>query len=193
MVRNYIKKGRKRRDPLPAGPIKRDGSFSIDHRDERLRRNPGVKTYLKRLRRDLIRDLSPEGEAHLTAARHLVLDRLLQKVATVRIIEEWLAEHGFVRRDKLAQTPPVLDSEPIMKLWLTLNSQIREDVRLLGLDRQAIEVTDLSPLELAAAVDAEDAELVDDAGDCSTREAFAPHTATHGETDGESGSEGEGE
>jgi hypothetical protein len=140
----YVKKAD--RDPLPGGPLARHGGYSVAHRDELLRRNPEITRYLKMVRRGLIRDLSPEGEEHMTTARHVILDRLMQKVATVRLVETYLAEHGILRRDSLAKK--VLEAEPITTLWLALNNQIREDLKLLGLERRPLEAIILTPDQL---------------------------------------------
>ena len=131
----YIKKA----DRVPYGPLARHGGYSVAHKDELLKRHPEIQRYLKVVRRGLIRDTCPEGEEHLTMARRLVLDRLMQKLATARLIETYLAENGFLRRDRAAQK--VLEAEPIMTTWLALNHQIRLDLQLLGLERKALDIT----------------------------------------------------
>ena len=135
-----------KRERVPAGPLARHGGYSVAHKDELLKRHPEIQLYLKVVRRGLIRDLSPEGEAHLTTARHIILDRLMQKLATVRLVETYLSEHGILRRDRLEQK--VLDAEPITTMWLALNNQIRSDIQLLGLDRKSIDVTAMTPDEM---------------------------------------------
>ena len=140
----YVKKAD--RDRIPGGPLARHGGYSVAHKDELIIRHPEIRLYLKVVRRGLIRDLSPEGEEHMTTARHCVLDRLMQKLATARLVETYLAEHGILRRDKLAEK--VLDAEPITTLWLALNNQIREDLKLLGLDRKPLDAITLTPDEL---------------------------------------------
>ena len=115
----YIRKA----DHAPYGPLAKHGGYSVAHKDELVKRHPEIQLYLKVIRRGLIRDLSPEGEAHMTTASGLLLDRLMQKLATARIIESYLADHGILRRDKL-EKDKVLDAEPVMTIWLALNTQI---------------------------------------------------------------------
>jgi hypothetical protein len=73
----------------------------------------------------------------------------MQKLATARLIEEYLAEHGLSRQDKLREK--TLEAHSITTLWLSLNNQIREDLKLLGLERRALEAEVLTPQELLAA------------------------------------------
>ena len=136
----YIKKAD--REHAPYGPLAKHGGYSVARKDELVRRHPEIQLYLKIIRRDLIRDLSPEGEEHLTAARRLILDRLMQKVATVRLIEIWLAENPSA----------ILAAASVTGLWLSINTGILKDLLALGLDRRAIDVTPLSPAELMAEV-----------------------------------------
>ena len=180
----YIRKAD--RDKIPGGPLARHGGYSVAHKDELLRRHPEIQLYLKVVRRGLIRDLSPEGEAHLTTARHLLLDRLMQKLATVRLVETYLSEHGILRRDKLEQK--VLDAEPITTVWLALNNQIRADIQLLGIERKSLEAVVLTPAELLleAAKDEEGAE------DEARRIEDGPGGESVGQTEASEGQGGEG-
>lgn len=143
----YVKKAD--RDRIPGGPLARHGGYSVAHKDELIRRRPEIRLYLKVVRRGLIRDVCPEGEEHLTMARHIVLDRLMQKLATARLIEEYLAEHGIL---KPKANRKLLEAQHITTLWLALNNQIREDLKLLGLDRRPLEAIVLSTSELVDAV-----------------------------------------
>jgi len=165
MMGNYVRKAD--RDKIPGGPLARHGGYSVAHKDELVKRHPEIQLYLKVIRRGMIRDLSPEGEAHLSTARGLLLDRLMQKLATARLIETYLSEHGILRRDRLEHK--VLDGEPILTHWLALNNQIRSDIQLLGLDRRSLEATPLTPeqmlLDAHADVVAQDAEIVKPGGD----------------------------
>ena len=138
----YIKKA----DRGPYGPLAKHGGYSVAHKDALLKRHPEIQLYLKVVRRGLIRDTCPEGEEHMTMARHVVLDRLMGKLATVRLIETYLSENGIIRRDKLALK--ILDAEPITALWMSLNHAIRQDLELLGLDRKPLDIT-LTPADLA--------------------------------------------
>ena len=137
-------------EALPGGPLARRGGWSVAEKDKLLRRRPEIRRYLKIIQRDIVRDICPEGEEHLTAARRLLLDRLMSKLATARLIESYMAERGIVRQDKLEQQN-VLEAEPLMSTWLSLNLQIREDLKLIGLDRRPLAAEVLSPMQLLEA------------------------------------------
>jgi len=132
----YIRKAD--RANLPQAALARHGIYAnAPHQEAIFARHPEIMAYLRIVRRGLVRDLSPEGEAHMTTAKHVVLDRLMSKLKMSALIEAYLAENGIIRRDKLAQK--VLDPEPITSLWLGLNHQIRLDLQLLGLERKALD------------------------------------------------------
>ena len=137
------------------------------HGDDIARRHPEIRVYLKVVRRDLIRDLCPEGEEHLPTAKAILVSRLMQKLATTRIIEEYLSEHGLLRRDRLTKEK-ILEGEPIMGHWLALQTQIRKDLQALGMERRTLDVT-MTPeqmlLDAHADVVAQDAEIVKPGGD----------------------------
>jgi hypothetical protein len=107
----------------------------------------------------------------------------MSKLASVRLVEKYLAENP----------KEILAAASVTGLWLSINAAILKDLLALGLERRALEADVLSPLELAAAVDAEAAV---DARDCPTGEANAPHTAAHSDFAGDPGSgagEGQGQ
>ena len=133
----YIRKAD--RANLPQAALAKHGIYATSpHQEAIFARHPEIMAYLRVVRRGLVRDLSPEGEAHMTTAKHVVLDRLMGKLKMSGLIEAYLSENGIIRRDKLAQK--VLDPEPITSLWLALNHQIRLDIQLLGLERKALDV-----------------------------------------------------
>jgi hypothetical protein len=140
-VSKYIKVADRPR--LGLGPLDH-GAYSIRYRNELLRAHPEILWHVNAVRRGVLRDLCPEGEKHLEMARRVILDRCLRKLATALLIEANLTE------------AKVQEAAPVMGLWMDLNKQIRDDLKLLGLDRKALEVVELTPLELAAAVEAED-------------------------------------
>jgi hypothetical protein len=152
MTTKRLKEGEEK---LPGGPLARHGGYSVAMKDQLLRRRPEILRYLKRTQRDIVRDICPEGEEDLTAARRILIDRIMSKLATVRLIETYLGEHGILRRDKL-EGARILEGEPIFQVWLSLNNQIREDLKLIGFDRKALEAEVLTPAELLEAA-AEDA------------------------------------
>jgi hypothetical protein len=141
-------------EKLQGGPLARHGGYSVAMKDELLRKRPEILRYLKRMQRDIVRDICPEGEEHLTAARRCILDRLFSKLATARLIEAYLGEYGILRHDRL-ENQKILEGEPILEVWLALNNQITKDLQVLGLDRKALDITELTATELAEAIDAD--------------------------------------
>jgi hypothetical protein len=134
----YVRKAD--RPNLPQAALARHGVYAnAAHQEAILTRHPEIMAYIRIVRRGFVRDLSPEGEAHMTTAKHVILDRLMGKLKMSGLIEAYLSENGIIRRDKLAQK--VLDPEPITSLWLGLNHQIRLDIQLLGLERRALDIT----------------------------------------------------
>ncbi len=126
----------KKEPHVPYGPLAKHGGYSIAHKAELLQRRPEIQQYLKTVRRDLIRDLAPEGEIHLSAARRIILDRLFSKLSTVRLLEAWLAENP-------AQ---ILEAVAATGLWLSTNTAILKDLLALGLDRKVLEA-EATPLD----------------------------------------------
>lgn len=130
----YIKKA----DRLKYGTGPLDyGPYAILYPSAVLANHPEIARYVNAIRRRLINDLSPAGAEHLSAARHVILSSCCRKLSKMLVIEESLTE------DKLLAAGPLLD------LWMQLNKAIRDDLRMLGLDRVALE-TDASVLEVIA-------------------------------------------
>ena len=133
------------------------GPYAILHSSAVLAAHPEIVSYCNTIRYHLLKDLSPAGPEHLSTARHVILSSCCRKLSKLLVIEEALTE------DKLLAAGPLLD------LWLALNKQIRDDLKLLGLDRASIDATPLTPdemlLDAHADVVAQDAEIVKPGGD----------------------------
>ena len=154
----YVRKAD--RPNLPQGALVKHGFYAnAAHQAELLGRHPEIMSYLGVVRRGFVRDLSPEGEAHMTTAKHLILDRLMRKLSMAKLIEAFLDEHGFLRQDK----PGMFDVESITSLWLALNHQIRLDLQLLGLERKALDA-ELTVLDVIAEFDKDKAAKAAEAG-----------------------------
>jgi hypothetical protein len=159
-VSKYIRKAD--RANLPQAALAKHGIYATSpHQEAIFARHPEITAYLRIVRRGLVRDLSPEGEAHMSTAKHVILDRLMGKLKMSGLIEAYLAENGIIRRDKLAQK--VLEPEPITSLWLALNHQIRLDLQLLGLERKALDA-ELTVLDVIAEFDKDKAAKAAEAG-----------------------------
>lgn len=180
MTTKRLKEGE---EELPHGPLARHGGYSVAMKDELLRSRPEILRYLKRTQRDIVRDICPEGDVHLTATRRILIDRVMSKLATVRLIETYIGEHGILRQDRLDQR--VLEAEPIFGVWLSLNNQIREDLKLIGFERKALEAEALTPMQLLEAA-GEDADLAAQGAQEGPQEAReAPIEAGEPDTTGE--------
>jgi hypothetical protein len=154
------------RKRLAPGPLKRQGGYSLaispEMEDALLTQHPEILTYIRRLRKGFIVDICPEGEAFLSTAKRLLLDRLCQKVGWLRVLETYVAKAGMLRRDSLAKG--VLSEMPILNFWSNLSNSLRRDLELLGLERRPLEVEALEVGELMEAVAREsvqDAEVVE--------------------------------
>lgn len=166
----YVKKAD--RDKLPHGPLGRHGGYSVAHKDELIRRRPEIAVYLKTVRLGLARDLCPEGEEHMTTARRIILDRLMSKLSTVRLIEAWLAENP-------AQ---ILAAASVTGLWLSTNTAILKDLLALGLERRALEV---QPLDAILADYAPGGRLA--GAECAEAGAAEPEPGKDGQGDDQGG------
>jgi hypothetical protein len=110
------------------------GPYAILHSSAVLAAHPEIVSYCNTIRYHLLKDLSPAGPEHLSTARHVILSSCCRKISKMLVIEESLTE------DKLLAAGPLLD------LWMQLNKAIRDDLRMLGLDRVTLEA-DASVLE----------------------------------------------
>ena len=119
------------------------GARAIVYRADLIREYPEVV----RLTRDwwdgMVADLG--GPAALTTAQEVLLSRVISKVQTAALIEIWLGKHGILRRDSLDRK--LLEAEPIVATWLSINNAIRADLQLLGIKR--VETADPEPSLLA--------------------------------------------
>jgi len=132
-------------------PIIRHGAYSYltrltvpDHRAY-------LRPYLSAIREGLIRDLGPD-ETDLTTAQRLLIDRIVGQAGVIRLIEEHCREQGIFQ-GRLLQ--PVL-----AKNYGSFVNSLRLNLQALGIDKRAGEKI-LNPLELAATIDSQKAEIVD--------------------------------
>jgi hypothetical protein len=114
-----------------------------------------LRAYLQAARDGLIEDLGPREE-DLTTAQRVLVDRAISKLSVVRCIEEHVKEEGVFRGRELS---------PVMaKSYITYCESIRRDLEALGISKRAGERV-LSPLEIAAEIDAGKAKEAPDLGD----------------------------
>ena len=127
-ISKNVQKPRKRtgRPPKHAG-------YSIVGRDELMTEYPCVRKYVQDCRDGLIRDCAGR-ESELTTGQAILIDRAVQKISLIRLIEVFLARHGAL--SKAAKEKNVLDLEPIVERWQTANNSLRQDLALLGIERR---------------------------------------------------------
>jgi len=88
-----------------------------------------LQGYLSGVREGLIEDQG--GEANLSTARKVLIDRVIGKIGIVRLIEEHAREEGVFQDGKLAD---VLGAN-----YLAYTNSIRHDLTALGLDPEKAE------------------------------------------------------
>lgn len=127
----------------------RSGAYSLIVKAGELpKRRTYLRAYLQAARDGLIEDLGPR-EADLTTAQRVLVDRAVSKLSVVRCIEEHVKEEGVFRGRELS---------PVMaKSYITYCESIRRDLEALGISKRVGERV-LSPLEIAAEIDAEKVE-----------------------------------
>jgi hypothetical protein len=148
---NAFKRKKKRRTGRP--PM--HGAFALVYRDEVVRQFPELTRYTRDVYDGLLDDLAPEGKDTLPIAKRIILDRLLSKLLTAGLLDIYLGQHGILQREALARK--TLECEPAVNTWLAVNHAILRDLQALGLERKELEPRDISPLDIAAEIDAKKA------------------------------------
>jgi len=92
--------------------------------------------YFREVRAGLIKDLG--GEANVSTAQMVLVDRIIFKIGFLRLIEIWIAEKG---------SPFATDGqrlEPVIEIYLSYANSLRNDLNLLGIQKKDFpEVIDL--------------------------------------------------
>jgi hypothetical protein len=101
------------------------------------RKNGHIWRYIQAVRETYISDLTAgQGEEALTAGQRILLDRLIQKISIVRIIENSLRPVGIFQAG--------LEIRGVLNFWRLMNDSIRQDIATLGLKRIPPEPKDIS-------------------------------------------------
>jgi hypothetical protein len=106
-----------------------------------------LRAYLTEIREGLIRDVAGTEE-DLTTAQKILVDRACSLLSIIRCVEEHTREHGVFKGRELA---PVL-----LKSYCAYSAELRRTLDMLGIRGKATDKI-LSPLEIAAEIDAEKA------------------------------------
>ena len=137
MMETNLKPRRKRRIGRPP----KHGGLSLVYRADLVKEHPELRRYLQDCRDGLIDDLAAGDEDALTTGQRILVDRTIQKLSLARLIEIYITKTGVLRRDRL--NSKVLEVEPILIYWQSLNHAIRSDLAILGLKRA--EITEPEP------------------------------------------------
>jgi hypothetical protein len=129
-------------------PIIRHGAYSYMTKLSLPDNRAYLRPYLSGVREGLILDLGPTEE-DLTTAQKLLIDRVVGQTGVIRLIEEHCREQGIFRGARLQ---PVLAAN-----YGAFTSSLRLNLQALGINARAGEKI-LSPLEIAAEIDAEKAD-----------------------------------
>ena len=120
---------------LARGRPQKHGAYSIISKGRLPKNRRRVQIYLQEVRAGLIQDLGPTP-ADLTTAQKILIDRVVQKLAIMRCIEEWADVHGLFEENNLI--PPIKD------FYLSCSNSLRLDLQALGIGaRKSEQIVDL--------------------------------------------------
>lgn len=154
----------------PGHPVKH-GAYSLAIQDALLKKNPRVTRYLVDTRAGLVRCVGGSEDA-LSEQQRVMIDRIISKLAICRLIELYVERYGaFPTRTVKGKTIVRLELVPCLGVnYLAFSNSIDRALIALGLTKKEAERV-LTPLEIAAEIDAEEAE---------SQAAKAKETATGG-------------
>lgn len=149
------------------------GGYSLMVRAGELpKRRTLLRAYLTAIREGLIRDVAGTEE-ELTTAQKVLVDRACSLLSIIRCVEEHTRENGVFKGKELA---PVL-----LKSYCTYSAELRRTLEMLGIKGRAADRA-LTPLEIAAEIDAEKAGAGDQAGEAGKMRSTQSGEARHGDS-----------
>jgi len=129
------------------------GAFSVITKgsaDELPARRRYIRPYLIGAREGWIRDIGGTEEG-LTTSQRVLIDRAVTFLGAIRLVEEYLRERG------LFKNPGGLLNAHLTTHYLAWNRALVDCLRLLGIDKRQVDKS-MTPLEIAAEIDAEKAQ-----------------------------------
>jgi len=130
MSKNKGKKSKKGKIGRP----RKHGGYSVHLQDVELKKNPRIRQYLMATREGLIRDVAGTEE-ELSEQQRIVIDRIVSKLAILRLIEVYVEKHGIWRRDRLKKDQ-ILELEPALGLnYLAFSNSVDRSLKLLGINK----------------------------------------------------------
>jgi hypothetical protein len=127
------------------------GGYSLVYRSEIIKEHPELRRHLDDTRTGLIQSVAGLEE-NLSEQQRLIIDRTISQLALARLEELYIEKYGILRKDQLRRG--ILEVEPILNHWMSLNNSIRNNLALLGMEKRQVEET-LTPLQIAAEIDKE--------------------------------------
>jgi len=138
-------KGKKSKKDNRGRPVKH-GGYSVDIQDIELKKHPRIRQYLMATREGLVRDVAGD-EGSLSEQQRIIIDRIVSKLAILRLIEIYIEKHGIWRRDRLIKNQ-VLELEPALGLnYLAFSNSIDRALKLLGVNKKAGDIEEIKYLE----------------------------------------------
>jgi len=126
----------KKKPGIKTGRPGRHGGFSFLTRGVLPERRGYLRHYLTAIREGLVRDIAITEEG-LTTAQRILVDRTVTFLGVIRLIEEWVREHGVL--DEKGGLSPSLSAH-----YLAFNRNVKEYLVLLGIDtRRTADALDL--------------------------------------------------
>ena len=131
------------------------GAYSLAIRDQVLKENPRVTRYLVDTRAGLVRDVAGSEDA-LSEQQRVMIDRIISKLAVCRLIELYVEKYGAFPQMKVkGKTIVKMELHACLGInYLAFSNAIDRALAALGLSKKQVEHV-LSPLEIAAEIDAE--------------------------------------
>ncbi len=136
-------------------PIKH-GAHALIYRDEVIKQYPELVRYTRDCYDGLLSDLAPEGPETLSTAKQIILARVVSKLQVAGLLDIFMGKYGILRRAQAdGGSIIILEPEPVIATWLQVNHAILRDLTALGLERAELKPQELSPLDIAASIDAQ--------------------------------------
>ncbi|MDP2928989.1 MAG: hypothetical protein Q8O01_02860 [Candidatus Omnitrophota bacterium] len=139
---------------LKKGRPSRHGGYTFLTRAEIPERRSYLRAYLSEAREGLIRDLGPM-EADLSTAQKILIDRIITKLAVLRLIEESCHDNGVFDKGEIV---PALGNN-----YLAFDNSIRLSLQALGIQKK----TEGRILDLSEYIRAHDEQKARETGEIS--------------------------
>jgi len=118
------------------------GGYSINLRDAELKKHPRIRRYLEETREGLVRDVAGREE-DLSEQQRILIDRIINKLSIMRLIEVYIEKYGAFRRDRLRKHQ-VLELEPALgQNYLAFSNSVDRAIKILGISKRKVDAIDV--------------------------------------------------